>query len=165
MLRKFLNYEPTIGNECFIAPNAEVIGRVHLGNKCSIWFGAVLRGDENDIIIGGNSNIQDNCVVHVDSDRKTIIGSNVTIGHGAIIHGCTLEDNVLVGMGAIILNGAVIGSNTIIAAGALVPENKIIPSGVLCMGSPAKVIRELTEEEIKKLQLSADHYSEHSKNY
>lgn len=165
MLRKFLDYEPKIGNECFIAPNAEVIGRVHLGNKCSIWFGAVLRGDENDIIIGDNTNIQDNCVVHVDSDRKTIIGRNVTIGHGAIIHGCTLGDNVLIGMGAIILNGAVIGSNTIIAAGALVPENKIIPSGVLCMGSPAKVIRELTEEEIMKLQLSADHYSEHSKNY
>ncbi len=125
----------------------------------------MLRGDENDIIIGDNTNIQDNSVIHVDNDRKTIIGSDVTIGHGAIIHGCTLEDKVLIGMGAIILNGAVIGKNTIIAAGALVPENKIIPSGVLCMGSPAKIVRELTEEEIEKLQLSADHYSEHSKNY
>lgn len=165
MIRKFLQYEPKIGEECFIAPNAELIGRIHLGNKCSVWFGAVLRGDENDIIIGNNTNIQDNSVIHVDNDRKTIIGSDVTIGHGAIVHGCTLEDKVLIGMGAIILNGAVIGKNTIIAAGSLVPENKIIPLGVLCMGSPAKVVRELTEEEIEKLQLSADHYSEHSKNY
>ncbi|GAB6087981.1 gamma carbonic anhydrase family protein [Alkaliphilus crotonatoxidans] len=158
MIKAFKGINPEIHETCFIAETADIIGRVTLGKNSNIWYNAVLRGDDNDIIVGENTNIQDNCVVHISHIHPTVIGNNVTIGHGAIVHACKVEDNCLIGMGAIILNGAEIGAETIIGAGSLVPSNKKIPSGVLAMGSPAKVIRPLTEEEKKELRTSADDY-------
>ncbi|WP_138203060.1 gamma carbonic anhydrase family protein [Haloimpatiens lingqiaonensis] len=165
MLTNFKDKNPNIQDETFIAPSADIIGDVTIEEGANIWYGAVLRGDTNKIYIGRNTNIQDNSVVHVDVDKPCIIGDGVTVGHRAIIHGCIVKDNVLVGMGATILNGAEIGENTIIGAGSLVTQNKKIPSGVLCMGVPAKVVRELTEEEIEGIKKSAQHYVELSKEY
>jgi len=136
-----------------------------LGKNVNIWYGAILRGDVNYIEVGENTNIQDNCVVHVDSKFPTIIGKNVTIGHGAIVHGCTISDNVLIGMGSIILDGAYIEENVIIGAGALVPPGKRIPKNSLVVGSPGKVVRQLSDEEIEKLQISANNYVNLSKEY
>ena len=134
-------------------------GDVSIEDKSSIWFGAVLRGDDNYIRIGKGTNIQDNAVIHVTKDTNpTIIGDYVTVGHNAIIHGATVEDHCLIGMGAIVLDGSVIGKNTIIGAGSLVTGGKEIPEGVLCLGSPAKVIRKLREDEIEKLYDSGEHY-------
>lgn len=159
MLHSFQNKLPRVENNVFIAEGSHIIGDVTIGKDCSIWFNAVLRGDDNYITVGEGSNIQDNSVVHVTKDTNpTIIGKYVTIGHRAIIHGAEIGDYCLVGMGAIIMDGSKIGSNTIIAAGSLLPGNKEIPEGVLCMGSPAKVIRELTAEEKQKLISSAEHY-------
>ena len=131
----------------FIAENATVIGDVSLGKDTGIWFGAVVRGDNERITIGEGSNIQDNCVVHVSAGHPVNIGDYVSIGHGAIVHGCTIKDRVLVGMGSIILNGAEIGEDTIIGAGAVVPENKIIPPGSVVMGIPGKVVKDLSEDQ------------------
>ena len=131
----------------FIAENATVIGDVSLGKDTGIWFGAVVRGDNERITIGEGSNIQDNCVVHVSAGHPVNIGDYVSIGHGAIVHGCTIKDRVLVGMGSIILNGAEIGEDTIIGAGAVVPENKIIPPGSVVMGIPGKVVKEISEDQ------------------
>lgn len=151
---------------CFIAETADVIGDVTIGENTSIWYKTVLRGDGNYIRIGKNTNIQDNTVVHINEpDYPTIIGDNVTIGHSAIIHACTIGDSVLIGMGAIILDGAEIGNETIIGAGSLVPPGKKIPSGVLAMGSPAKVIRELSEDEKRGLIQSAEHYVQYGKEH
>lgn len=159
LLHSFNNRLPKVSENVFMAEGSHIIGDVTLGKSCSIWFGAVLRGDDNYIIVGEGSNIQDNCVVHVTRDTNpTIIGNNVTIGHSAIIHGAEIGDNCLIGMGAIVMDGCRIGNNTIIAAGSLIPGGKEIPSGVLCMGSPAKVIREITEEERIKIKSSAEHY-------
>lgn len=160
MIKKYNDISPRISPDAFISENSTIIGDVIVDKNASIWYGAVLRGDEESIVIGEGSNIQDNAVVHTDKDRRALIGKNVTIGHGAIIHGCTIEDEVIVGMGAIILNGAHIGKNTIIGAGSLISEKKIIPEGVLCYGFPAKVIRKLTSEEIKSIEISADEYRE-----
>lgn len=162
---KYNDKNPIISKESFTAENSSIIGEVILEDHSSIWFGAVLRADVNTIKIGKGTNIQDNCTVHVDDDYDVIIGENVTVGHNAIIHGCKIGDNSLIGMGSIILDGATIGSNTIIGAGSLVTSNKEIPSGVLCLGSPAKVIRELTEEEIISIKNSSKHYIELSKEY
>ncbi len=131
----------------FIAENATVIGDVTLGKDTGIWFGAVVRGDNERITIGEGSNVQDNCVVHVSAGRPVTIGKNVSIGHGAIVHGCTIKDRVLVGMGAVVLNGAEIGEDTIIGAGAVVPENRIIPPGSVVMGIPGKVVKEASDEQ------------------
>ncbi len=131
----------------FIAENATVIGDVSLGKDTGIWFGAVVRGDNERITIGEGSNIQDNCVVHVSAGHPVNIGDYVSIGHGAIVHGCTIKDRVLVGMGSIILNGAEIGEDTIIGAGAVVPENKIIPPGSVVMGIPGKVVKDISEDQ------------------
>ena len=137
-----------IDNTPFIAPGAIVLGDVTLGEDVGIWYHATIRGDRAPIVIGNRSNIQDNSVVHVDADHSVTIGDNVTIGHGAIIHGCEIGDNTLVGMGAIIMNGARIGKNCIVAAGALVTQNTVVPDNSLIMGNPAKVKREVTEEEV-----------------
>lgn len=131
----------------FIAPNATVIGDVLLGREASVWYGAVIRADKDRIHIGERSNIQDNCVVHTSAGHPVTIGSDVSIGHGAILHGCTVRDSVLVGMGAILLNGATIGEGSIVGAGALVPEGKTIPPRSLVLGVPVKVIRQVTDEE------------------
>ncbi len=165
MLKEFNNKKPIIDKSCYISESVDIIGEVVIEKNVNIWFGTRIRGDMNKIHIGENSNIQENSVVHVDSHCETNIGKNVTIGHGAIIHGCIISENVLVGMGSIILNGAKIGKNTIIGAGSLVPQGKEYEEGVLILGSPAKVIRKLTEDEIKSIEKSANNYVELSKKY
>ncbi|RKD28025.1 Carbonic anhydrase or acetyltransferase, isoleucine patch superfamily [Caminicella sporogenes DSM 14501] len=165
MIIKYKDYEPDVHNSCFIAETAQIIGRVTLKENVNIWFGSVLRGDGNYIEVGENTNIQDNCVVHINSEMPTVIGKNCTIGHGAIVHACTIGNNVLVGMGAIVLDGAVIEDNVIIGAGALIPPGKTVPKNSLVIGSPGKVVRELTDEEIKNLKQSAIHYVELAKDY
>ena len=150
----------------WIADNASVIGSVVLENNVSVWFNTVVRGDVNWIKIGARTNIQDLSVVHVDSGGwPTQIGDDVTIGHRVIIHGCTLADRVLVGMGSIIMNGAKIEEDTVIGAGSLVTENTIIPARSLALGSPCKVKRELSEAEIQFIKLSALHYAETAAEY
>ena len=143
-----------------IFDGAKLIGNVEMKDNVSIWYNAVLRGDIEPISIDENSNVQDNCVVHVSENYPVKIGKNVSIGHGAIVHGCTIEDNVLVGMGSIILNGAHIEKNCLVGAGALVTENKRFPEGSLIIGPPAKAVRQLTEEEIKGITENAEHYVE-----
>ena len=165
MVHQFDGKVPKVHKHSFIAASADVIGNVSIGEYSNIWFGAVLRGDMDYISIGEYSNIQDNCTVHNDEDFPVYIGDYVTIGHNAIIHGCSILSYSLIGMGSTILNGAEIGEYTIIGAGSLVTQGKKIPSGVLCMGVPAKVIRELTIEEKESLKKSAKHYVELSLRY
>ncbi|MGH4138844.1 gamma carbonic anhydrase family protein [Clostridium sp.] len=165
MMHQFDGKIPKVHKHTFIASSAEVIGNVSIGEYSNIWFGAVLRGDMDYISIGTYTNVQDNCTVHNDEDFPVCIGDYVTIGHNAIIHGCSISSYSLIGMGSTILNGAEIGEYTIIGAGSLVTQGKKIPSGVLCMGVPAKVIRELTIEEKENLKKSAQHYVELSMQY
>lgn len=166
MIYKFNNIHPVISKDSFIAESADIIGNVTIGENVSVWFGAVIRGDINPIFIGRGTNVQDNCVLHTRTgDNKILVGENVTIGHSAVIHGATIGSNTLIGMGAIILDDAQIGSYTIIGAGSLVPPGKKIPDGVLCLGSPAKVVRELTTEEKQGLEESAATYIELYKKY
>jgi carbonic anhydrase/acetyltransferase-like protein (isoleucine patch superfamily) len=149
---------PKVSEKAFIAQSASVIGDVEIGEHSGVWFGAVLRGDCGTIKVGKNSNIQDNCVVHADPWGKVIIGDSVTIGHCAVVHGCSIKDNVLVGMNATILNDAEIGSDSIVGAGALVTQGKKFPERSLILGFPAKVARELTEDEVGSIKRSADEY-------
>lgn len=165
MIYHFKDYKPSIDQSAFIAPSADVIGDVSIARNSSIWFGTVIRGDVNSITIGSNTNIQDNSVIHVDSKHCVTIGNDVTIGHNAIIHGCTIKDSVLIGMGATILDGAIIEEHVIIGAGTLVTQGKVIPKNSLVIGSPGKVIRQLTDEEVKQLKISASHYVENAKEY
>lgn len=165
MIRSFQGVEPNIHKSCFVAETAAIIGNVKLDEKVNVWYGVVLRGDDNYITVGKNTNIQDNTVVHIAGDYPCIIGENVTIGHGAIVHACTIGNNVLVGMGAIVLNGAVVEDNVIIGAGAIVTQGKTIPSNSLVLGTPAKVVRQLTSDEIRNLQERADAYSELASKY
>ena len=149
----------------WVAPNAVVIGDVSLKKNSSVWFGAVLRGDNDPIILGENSNIQDNSVCHTDDGMPLIIGNNVTVGHKVILHSCTVGDNPLIGMGSTVLNKAKIGNNCLVGANALVTEGKEFPDNSLIVGSPAKVKRELTDMEKKTIELSALHYVENMKRY
>ncbi|MBC7331835.1 MAG: gamma carbonic anhydrase family protein [Synergistetes bacterium] len=153
------------GEKVFIADTAKLIGDVRLGEKVSVWFGAVLRGDIAPIEIGDLSNIQDNVVIHVDKGVPTIIGRGVTVGHGAIIHACKVNDYALIGMGAILLDNCIIGDHSIIAAGTVITPGREIPPGVLVMGIPGKVVRELTEEEKRNLEEHALNYWELAKTY
>lgn len=153
---------PEIDPSAFVADSAALIGDVVLGRGASVWFGAVVRGDSNSIRIGALANIQDNSVLHVDHTHKLAVGDEVTIGHRAILHGCTICDRVLVGMGATIMNGAVIGSDSIVGAGALVTENTRVPPRSLILGVPAKVKRELTDDEAASIRRSATLYSEYA---
>jgi carbonic anhydrase/acetyltransferase-like protein (isoleucine patch superfamily) len=155
----------TIGDEFFVAPSAAVIGRVFLGRHVSVWFGAVLRGDNNDIKIGDRSNVQDTAVIHVDGDAPATIGHDVTIGHAAVVHGCTIGNFTLIGIGATILSHAVIGNYCLVGAGALITERKEVPDGSLVLGAPARRARGLTDEEKKALEESAAHYAEHGQRY
>lgn len=147
---------PIIGQGAFVAEEATVIGRVIIKDMCSVWYGAVVKGDIASITIGDKSNIQDNCVVHGSLGKNTVVGKGVTVGHGAILHACTIGDHCIIGMGSIIMDGSEIGSNTIIGAGSLIPKNVKIPSGVMAYGSPAKIIRPLTEEEQQEIRQSAE---------
>ncbi len=153
------------GEEWFIADNATVIGTVVLHNQASVWFNAVVRGDNDIITIGERTNIQDAAVLHVDPRVPLTLGKNVSVGHQAMLHGCTIGDGTLVGIGAIIMNHSVIGSGCLIGAGALIPEGKAYPDGVLVVGSPGKVVRELTQEEKDGLLENADIYVRRSKLY
>ncbi len=157
--------KPKIHQESFIAPGAIVYGDVAVGACSSIWFHATVRGERAGVVIGEGSNIQDNCVVHVDADHAVEIGKNVTVGHGAIVHGCKIGDNTLIGMGAILLNGVSIGKNCIIGAGALVTQNTVIPDNSLAVGSPAKVMRKVTPQEAAGNLKNAQRYVEESKEY
>ena len=147
MIKEFEGIMPEIDESVFVAESADIIGDVKIGKNSSVWYNTVLRGDEHAIRIGENTNIQDGTVVHVGLDVDTVIGDNVTVGHNALVHGCKIGNNSLVGMGAIVLNGAEIGEFCMIGAGALVTQNKKFPDGMLIIGSPAKAVRELTEEE------------------
>jgi len=150
--------QPKLASACWIAPSADVMGKVRLLHNASVWFGAVLRGDNEWITIGENSNVQDGCVLHTDMGAPLIIGSYCTIGHKAILHGCTIGDNSLIGMGAVVLNGAIIGKNCLIGASALIPESKVIPDNSLVVGAPGRVVRQLDDAAIAGLRRSAEGY-------
>ena len=151
--------------EFWVAPSAAVIGKVSLGEGVGVWFGTVMRGDNEHIIVGADTNVQDLCVLHTDMGFPLTIGEGCTIGHRAIIHGCTIGNNTLVGMGATVMNGVHIGDNCLIAAGALIPEGRSVPSGSLVMGVPGKPVRQLTPEEIEANHASAIHYVANWKRY
>lgn len=167
MLYQYLDKTPQMPQpfDGFIAPNASVIGDVYLGHQASVWFGAVIRGDNAHIHIGDGTNIQENSVIHTDAGLEVRIGNQVTVGHMVMLHGCQIGDNSLIGMGSVILNRAKIGKNCLIGAGSLVTEGKEIPDNSLVMGSPAKVVKTLTEEQIAQLKLSAQHYVEKSRSF
>lgn len=152
-------------DSCFIADSADVIGKVSIGKNVGIWFGAILRGDTEMLTIKNGSNVQDGTIIHADYGFPATIGEGCTIGHKAIIHGCTIEDNSLVGMGATVLNGAVVGENCLIGAGALIPEGKHIEAGSLVVGMPGKVKRALSDDEVKGLTLSAEHYMQNASRF
>jgi len=149
---------PVVHEGAWVAPSAAVIGDVRLGEGANVWYGAVLRGDEDEIVIGPRSNVQDNAVMHTDAGHPVRVGADVTIGHGAIVHGATIEDGVLIGMGSTLLNGSVIGSGSVVGAGALVSEGVVIPPNSLVLGVPGKVRRETTEEERAHIARSAPGY-------
>lgn len=155
-------YQPWDG---WVAPTATVIGQVELGKQVSVWFGAVIRADNSKIRLGDFTNVQENAVLHTDAGIEMNIGNYVTIGHQAMLHGCTIGDNSLIGIQAVILNHAVIGKNCIIGANALIPEGKVIPDNSVVMGSPGKVVKTLDEASIQKLKMSAMHYAEHFQKF
>ena len=166
MLLKYKDKFPVIEGSVFVSDTAIVIGDVIIEKFSSVWFNTVIRGDVNYIRIGESTNIQDGCVLHVTHNKYSlIIGSEVTIGHNATVHGCVVKDAVLIGMGAVILDNALINSNSIVAAGSLVKENFIVPEGVLAAGVPAKIMRDLNETEIKKIKQSARNYVEYAKEW
>jgi len=165
MIRTFLDKKPILNVDVYISETSVIIGDVILKRNTNIWFGAVLRGDVGRIIIGEDTNIQENTIIHVDENEQVEVGNGCTIGHGAIIHGCTIGNNTLVGMGSIILNGAEIGNNTIIGAGSLITQNKKFEDGVLIIGNPAKVVRQLTSEEIENNKKSCLEYIKLSKKF
>jgi carbonic anhydrase/acetyltransferase-like protein (isoleucine patch superfamily) len=156
---------PTLGEDAWVAPSADLIGDVRLGRRASIWFGAVIRADNTPILIGDDSNVQDGAVAHSDPGAPLTIGARVTVGHQAILHGCTIGDQALVGMGTRILNHAIIGANCLVGAGALVTEGKAFEPGMLIVGSPARAIRPLSDDEIAALALSAAHYAQKAAHY
>lgn len=157
--------DPPADEDYWVAPDANIIGKVVLESATSVWFGSTLRGDNEVIRVGAGSNVQENCVMHTDMGFPLTIGAGCTIGHKAMLHGCTLGDNVLIGMGATVLNGAVIGDNCLIGAGALITEGKEIPPGSLVMGAPGKVVRQLDAAAIDKLKLSALGYQKNMRRF
>lgn len=157
-MRKYNKFE--MNEDVFIAPGAFVTGNVCLGKNVGIWYNTVVRGDTNAIVIGDNTNVQDNSTIHTDADFQVHIGNGVTIGHNAIVHGCTVGDNTVIGMGSIVLSGAVIGKNCILGAGSLVTGKMRVPDNSLAFGNPAKIIRTVTDEEIASNRENAAHYVE-----
>ena len=166
MLRPYRSVHPRVAPTAFIDQSAQVIGDVVIGDDSSVWMNAVLRGDVNSIRVGRRTNIQDGCVVHVMSGtHATTLGDDVTVGHAAVLHGCTVADRCLVSMGAIVLNGAHIGADSIVAAGALLVEGAVVPPRSLVMGSPGRVRRALTDDEVGSIRRYADHYVEYKNDY
>jgi len=166
MITNYLDKKPAIDKDAVVFKTAVVIGDVTLKKGANIWFGAVIRGDVNSIFIGERTNVQDNATVHVTTETfPTYIGNDVTIGHNAVIHGAVIEDKVLIGMGAVLLDGCKIGKNTIVAANSLIRNGTVIPEGVLVAGNPAVIKRKLTDDETDALQRSADNYVKYSRNY
>ena len=165
MIYDFEDNTPRMDPDSWVASNAVIIGKVELKKDSNIWFNVTLRGDVEPITVGEGSNIQDGSVVHTDPGCPTIIGKNVTIGHLVMLHGCVIEDDCLIGIGSTILNKAKIGKNSIIGANALITENKVIPERYLVIGSPGKIIRQVTEEEIKSIKENAEHYVANYKKY
>jgi carbonic anhydrase/acetyltransferase-like protein (isoleucine patch superfamily) len=167
MIRAFRGTQPTVAASAYIDATAQIVGDVHIGDESSVWLHAVVRGDVNHIRVGRRTNIQDGSVVHVmrDPSHPTILGDDITIGHGAIVHGCTVEDVCLIGMGAILLNGAHVGRGSIVAAGTLLPEGCGIPPRSLVMGSPGKVRRSVTDEEYAFILQSAQNYVAYRLDY
>lgn len=165
-IRPFNGKQPKLGSGVFVADNATVIGDVEIGNDCSIWFGTVLRGDVHFIRIGSRTNVQDNCVFHVTTGtHPTVLAEEVTVGHGAIVHGCTVKRGALIGMGARVLDGAVVGECALVAAGAVVSEGMVVPPRTLVAGVPAKVKRTLTDDEIARVDEAWRHYVELKEQY
>jgi len=159
IIKSVRGFAPKFGNNCFLAENATVVGEVTLGDNCTVWFNAVVRGDVHSITIGNNTNIQDGAVIHCTYQKaKTVIGNNVSIAHNAIVHGCTVEDDVLIGMGAIVMDDAVIGSNSVIAAGAVVLPGTIVESGSVYAGMPAKRIKDISDQMKEVIQRTAGNY-------
>ncbi|WP_375723753.1 gamma carbonic anhydrase family protein [Arcobacter sp. KX21116] len=165
MILKFKEFYPTIAKSAWIAPSADLIGNISIDEDSSVWFGCVIRADVNEVKIGKKTNIQDLSCIHTDVDTKTIIGNNVTIGHKVMLHGCTIEDNCLIGMSATVLDNAIIGAGSIVGANSLVTSGKVFPPRSLIMGSPAKVVKELTKEDVDKLIKHAAHYVEYKNDY
>lgn len=163
LIRSFDGNSPVIDPTAWVAPNATIIGSVRLDSESSVFYGAVLRGDSDSISLGARSNLQDNVVVHCDFETPTSIGSGVSVGHGAVIHGCTIEDDCLIGMHATVMNRAIIGAGSLVAGGAVVLEGTVIPPRSLVAGVPAKVRRELTDEELASIRRNAEHYVELSR--
>lgn len=162
---EFEGYKPQLGEDVFIAPGARIVGRVEIGRGSSVWFNTVIRGDVDEVTIGEETNIQDGCLLHEDPGCPLKIGNRVTVGHGAVLHGCTVEDGSLIGMGAIVLNGARVGKGAVVGAGALVVEGQEIPPGHLALGSPARVVRQLSAQETEKFQKLAVHYRQRAQQY
>jgi carbonic anhydrase/acetyltransferase-like protein (isoleucine patch superfamily) len=159
IIKSVRGYTPQFGNKCFLADNAVVVGDVVMGDHCTVWFNAVVRGDVNSIIIGNNTNIQDGVVIHCTYQKtKTIIGNNVSIAHNAVVHGCTVEDDVLIGMGAIIMDDAVIGTGSVIAAGAIILPNTKVEPGSIYAGVPAKKVKDTGDEMKAVIQRTARNY-------
>ena len=156
---------PQIADDTWVAPDANLIGRVILEDGASVWFGSTIRADHEDIRIGAGTNVQENCVMHIDAGFPLTIGPGCTIGHKVMLHGCTIGENSLIGMGATVLNGATIGKNCLIGAGALITEGKTIPDGSLVMGVPGKVVRALDEQAIQGLRASALHYQDNMRRF
>lgn len=165
MILTFKNFVPQISGDTFIAENSVICGNVCMKKNSSLWFNAVVRSENERIIIGENSNIQDNCTVHSSKGFPVIIGNNVSVGHNAVIHGCEIGDNCLIGMNSTILNGAKIGKNSIIGAGALVPQNKEFPDNALLIGVPARAVKTLDADTVKSITKNAEHYAEIANEY
>lgn len=161
----FDGHTPEIDATAWVAPTAAVIGRVRIAADANVWFGAVMRGDIAEIVLGPRSNLQDNAVIHTEAANPTIVGADVSIGHGAVVHGCTVEDGCLIGMNATVLNGAIIGANSLVAAGAVVLEGTIVPPRSLVAGVPAKVRRELSDDEVAGLLGNSARYVPRAKQY
>lgn len=165
MILKFKEFYPKIDPSAWIAPSADLIGNIEIGEDSSVWFGCVIRSDINEVKIGKNTNIQDLSCIHTDINSKTIIGNNVTVGHKVMLHGCIIEDNCLIGMSATILDNAVIGEGSIVGANSLVTAGKVFPPRSMIMGSPAKVVKQLSQEDVDKLIAHAGRYVKYKNEY
>lgn len=159
IIKSVRGFTPKMGNQCFLAENAVVVGDVTMGDNCTVWFNAVVRGDVNTITIGNNTNIQDGAVIHCTYEKsKTVIGNNVSVGHTAVVHGCTIEDNVLIGMGAIVMDDAVIGRGSVVAAGAVVLSGTKVEPGSIYAGMPAKKVKDISADMIAVIDRTAKNY-------